>query len=177
MNERRRRGFALMTGFTLAAVLGVCLGFLATPGFAQTCAGEPSGTKLNVIIEGVRSDQGLMTVTLYPPDNGKFLRSKGEIAVLRIPSQAPSTNACLWLPGPGPYAVAVYDDLNENHRFDHTLVAPLEPYGFSNNPRLFLGPPSAGAARIEVSEAETTIHIQLRYPSGEGGDQAKTAGH
>jgi uncharacterized protein (DUF2141 family) len=165
-----------MTGFNLAAVVGVCLGSLATPVLAQACGGQPSGTKLKVVIDGVRGDQGLMTVTLYSPDNGKFLREKGEIAVLRAPSQAPSTDMCLWLPGPGPYAVAVYDDLNENHRFDHTLVAPLEPYGFSNNPRLLFGPPSAGAAKIDVAEGETTIHIQLRYPPGAGGDQAKTVG-
>jgi uncharacterized protein (DUF2141 family) len=71
---------------------------------------------------------------------------------------------CVWLPQPGAYAVAIYDDLNGNHRFDHTTFAPLEPYGFSNDPRLFLGPPSASAARFTAGPGETTIHIRLRYP-------------
>ena len=138
--------------------------------------GQPTGTKLNVVVDGVRTDQGLMTVTVYPPDRDKFLKADGEIGVWRIPSQTPSTEMCIWVPAPGPYDVAVYDDLNENHRFDHTLVAPLEPYGFSNNPRIFLGPPSAGAAKIDIAEGETTIHIQLRYPPAAGGDQSKSAG-
>lgn len=157
-------------------MLSACLGLLAAPALAQTCMGQPTGTKLNVVVDGVRSDQGLMTVTVYPPDRDKFLKSNGELGVWRTPAQPPSTEVCVWVPGPGSYDVAVYDDLNENHRFDHSLVAPLEPYGFSNNPRLFLGPPSAGAAKIEVAEGETTIHIQLRYPAGAGGDQGRTLG-
>lgn len=165
-----------MSRSRLIAVLSVCAGLLASPAIAQACMGDPSGTKLDIVIEGVRSDQGLMTVTVYPPDRGKFLKKNGEIGVWRTPSQAPSMEMCVWVPTPGPYDVAVYDDLNENHRFDHTLVAPLEPYGFSNNPRILLGPPSAGAAKIEVAEGETTIHIQLRYPPGAGADQGKAIG-
>jgi uncharacterized protein (DUF2141 family) len=106
-----------------------------------------------------------MTATLYPPEAGKFLKAKGEIAVWRVPAKAPATAMCVWLPGPGDYAVAVYDDLNGNRRFDHSAIAPLEPYGFSNDPRLFLGPPSANAARFKAGAGETTIHIRLRYPS------------
>ncbi|MBV8682259.1 MAG: DUF2141 domain-containing protein [Caulobacteraceae bacterium] len=156
------------------AVAGAAL--FAAPAFAQTCMGQPSGTKLDIVVDGVRSEQGLMTVTVYPPDKDKFLKAEGEIGVWRAPSQTPSTEMCVWVPGPGPYAVAVYDDLNENHRFDHTLAAPLEPYGFSNNPRLFLGPPSARSAKIDVAEGATTIHIQLRYPTGANGDPSKTLG-
>jgi uncharacterized protein (DUF2141 family) len=167
-----------MSRFKLIAVASACAGVLSTPALAQTCMGQPTGTKLDIVVDGVRSDQGLMTVTIYPPDRDKFLKANGEIGVWRIPSQTPSTEMCVWVPTPGPYAVAVYDDLNENHRFDHSLVAPLEPYGFSNNPRVLLGPPSAGAAKIDVAEGETTIHIQLRYPrgAGAGGDQGKAVG-
>jgi uncharacterized protein (DUF2141 family) len=154
-----------MSRSKLAMVLGACL-FCAARATAQTCAGQPTGTKLNIVIDGVRSDQGLMTATIYPPDDGKFLKANGEIAVWRVPAQAPTTEMCVWAPGPGPYDVVVYDDLNENHRFDHSAIAPLEPYGFSNNPRLFLGPPSAAAAKIDIVHGETTIHIQLRYPRG-----------
>lgn len=152
----------------------VCCGLLAEPALSQACEGQPTGTKLTIVIDGVRSDQGQMTATLYPPENGKFLRTRGEIAVWRVPAQTPATEMCVWVPAPGPYAVAVYADLNGNKKFDHSAIAPLEPYGFSNNPRLFLGPPSAGAAKFDVTQGETTIHIQLRYPAGEGQGVAPT---
>ncbi len=137
----------------------------AAPAMADPCQGEPTGTKLTLMVDGVRNDQGLMTATVYPPESGKFLKAKGEIAIWRVPAKAPSTPMCVWLPKPGAYAVAIYDDLNGNRRFDHSAIAPQEPYGFSNDPRLFLGPPSANAARFTVAPGETTIHIHLRYPS------------
>jgi uncharacterized protein (DUF2141 family) len=148
--------------FALTLVLG------AGPALAATCAGAPSATRLTIIVDGVKSDRGLMTATLYPPDNDRFLKPKGEITVWRVPAKAPDTEMCVYLPGPGEYAVAIYDDLNSNLRFDHSMFAPLEPYGFSNDPRLFLGPPSVSAARFEAGPGETTIHIRLRYPNGVG---------
>jgi uncharacterized protein (DUF2141 family) len=137
----------------------------ATPAFAQSCQGQPTATRLTIVVDGVRTDRGLMTATLYPPEPGKFLKAKGDIAVWRVPAKAPATAMCVWLPAPGAYAVAIYDDLNQNLRFDHTAIAPGEPYGFSNDPRLFLGPPSASAARFTAGPGETTIHIRLRYPA------------
>jgi uncharacterized protein (DUF2141 family) len=150
----------LLAPAALAVILAA-----GAPAAAEPCQGEPTGTKLDILIDGVRSDQGLMTATVYPAEAGRFLKAKGEIAVWRVPAKAPSTPMCVWLPRPGAYAVAIYDDLNGNHRFDHSAIAPQEPYGFSNDPRLFLGPPSASAARFTVEGGETTIHIRLRYPS------------
>jgi uncharacterized protein (DUF2141 family) len=148
-----------------AALLFVFAAGGAVPALADPCQGQPTGAKLTIIVDGVRNDQGLMTATVYPAEAGRFLKAKGEIAVWRVPAKAPSTEMCAWLPGPGAYAAAVYDDLNSNRRFDHSAIAPQEPYGFSNDPRLFLGPPSASAARFTVEGGETTIHIRLRYPS------------
>jgi uncharacterized protein (DUF2141 family) len=138
----------------------------AAPALAQTCQGAPTPTRLDIVVDGVRSERGLMTATVYPPTSGAFLKAKGEIAVWRVPAKAPATQMCVFLPAPGAYAVAIYDDLNGNLRFDHSAIAPLEPYGFSNDPRLFLGPPSASAARFTAGPGATTIHIRLRYPAG-----------
>jgi uncharacterized protein (DUF2141 family) len=153
---------------TLAAALAVAA--VGGSAVAQSaCEGQPTGVRLDIVVDGVRSDRGLMTATLYPPLNAKFLKPSGEIAVWRVPAKAPTTQMCIWLAAPGAYAVALYDDLNSNHRFDHTLVLPLEPYGFSNDPRLFLGPPSASAARFAVGPGGATIRIHLHYPAGVGG--------
>ena len=40
------------------------------------------------------------------------------------------------------YAVAIYHDKNSNDEFDTFLSIPQEKFGFSNDAKVFLGPPS-----------------------------------
>ncbi|MDE2357139.1 MAG: DUF2141 domain-containing protein [Alphaproteobacteria bacterium] len=141
----------------------------SAPSLAKpACQGEPTGARLKVVVDDVRADQGIMTVTLYPEESSKFLRAKGELAVWRRPARAPSTTVCAYLPGPGRYAVVVYDDLNSNLHFDHTLFAPREPYGFANNPKLYFVLPSVHAVSFSAGPGETVIHIRLVYPANLG---------
>ena len=132
----------------------------------ETCAGTPGGVRIDIVITGVRTDQGLMTATLYPASSAKFLKADGQLTVWRVPSQATATGMCVFAPGPGRYALAVYDDLNSNHHFDHTAFLPLEPYGFSDNPRLFLGLPSVASTAFTAGPSGADVHIDLRYPAG-----------
>ena len=128
------------------------------------CVGEPTGVKLNVIIEGIRDDRGLMTATLYGSDPGKFLQRDGELRVWREPAHAPSQELCVYLPGPGTYSVAIYHDANSNHHFDRGFLGPLEGYGFTRNPHLILGPPPLERTTFAAGEGETTVRIDMRYP-------------
>ncbi len=151
-----------------AALAGLLAGLALTPAAARgqaTCVGEPSGVKLKVVIEGVRSDAGIMTATLYGDDPKKFLKRDGELKVWRVPARSPVTDICVWLPGPGTYAMAVYHDAKLAHRFTQgPFGMPTQDYGFSRNPRLFLGPPSLNAAKVVAGEGETTTQIRLKYP-------------
>jgi uncharacterized protein (DUF2141 family) len=156
---------------TLAARSAVALmtALCAAPARADAqapveCQGEPSAARLHVIIEGVRDDRGEMTATLYGDDPAKFLKNGGELKVWRDPSQPPSQEMCVWLPGPGDYAMAIYQDSNGNHHFDHGMFGPTEAYGFSRNPHLYFGPPSVGQVKFAAGEGETTVHIRLHYP-------------
>jgi uncharacterized protein (DUF2141 family) len=153
-------------GLSTVAVAAFACFSAVSPARAEDCAGEPGAARLRVEVEGVRSDRGIMTATLYPDEPGKFLRAKGELAVWRLPAKSPVTSMCVWLPAPGRYALVVYDDLNSNLKFDHTTFSPLEPYGFSNNPRLYFILPSAHAVSFSAGTVDTTIHINLRYPAG-----------
>src|SRR5579859_4296637 len=129
------------------------------------CQGDPSDTKLHVIVQGVRSDEGVMTATLYGDDPVKFLRGAGELRVWREPAKAPVTEMCVWLPGPGNYAVAIYHDAKRAMRFTRgALGMPNQGYGFSRNPHLFLGPPSLAATTFPAETGETTVFVKLRYP-------------
>ncbi|HZL01322.1 MAG TPA: DUF2141 domain-containing protein [Caulobacteraceae bacterium] len=151
------------TAVVLAAiVVPATLAPLAASG--QPCEGAPTATRLNVVVEGVRSDKGLMTSSLYPDDRSQFLVTNGALKVWRVPAKAPVTTMCMWLKGAGTFAVAVYQDLNANHRLDIGALGPTEPYGFSNNPRIFLSKPSLDSVKFQAGAGETTIHVRLHNP-------------
>jgi uncharacterized protein (DUF2141 family) len=153
------------------SAVGLTMALAMAPGGASAqspreCQGEPTGAKLMIIVEGIHNARGDMTATLYGEDPAKFLKSHGELKVWRDPAQAPTQDMCIWLPGPGVYAVALYQDSNGSHHFDHGAFGPTEAYGFSRNPRLFFGPPSVGQVKFAAGEGDTTVHIRLRYPVG-----------
>jgi uncharacterized protein (DUF2141 family) len=155
-----------LTGATAGALLFAGLAVDPAPARAQaTCQGEPSDSKLHVIVQGVRDTGGLMTATLYGDDPTKFLKSAGELKVWREPAKAGTTEMCVWLPGPGTYAVAIYHDAKKAMRFTRgALGMPNQGYGFSRDPHLFLGPPALKSASFPAAAGETTVNITLRYP-------------
>jgi uncharacterized protein (DUF2141 family) len=129
------------------------------------CLGEPTATRLHITVEGVRSSDGVMTATLYGDDAHKFLKSGGDLKVWRYPAKAPTTSQCVYLPGPGSYAVAVYHDAKRAYRFvQGAFGLPTQDYGFSRNARIFFSPPSLSSAKFPAAEGDTTVVIRLRYP-------------
>lgn len=62
---------------------------------------------------------------------------------------------------PGTYAIGIFHDVNLNNRLDNYFFGvPKEQYGFSNDARGFMGPPSFEAASFEV-DGQTDIQISL----------------
>ena len=62
---------------------------------------------------------------------------------------------------PGTYAIGIFHDANLNNRLDNYFFGvPREQYGFSNNARGFMGPPSFEDAAFSV-EGKTEISITL----------------
>ena len=62
---------------------------------------------------------------------------------------------------PGTYAIGIFHDANLNNRLDNYFFGvPREQYGFSNNARGFMGPPSFEDAAFSV-EGKTEISINL----------------
>ncbi|HEY7807535.1 MAG TPA: DUF2141 domain-containing protein [Croceibacterium sp.] len=129
------------------------------------CTGPQSPVKLFVDVEGIRSSDGLIAVTLYADDSSKFLAHHGSLYVGRVPAHSGATSVCIHVPRPGIYALAVYHDANANRHYDRTGVGlPAEGYGFSNNPKVFLGMPAWKSVRLEVPKTGTHTAIRLRYP-------------
>jgi uncharacterized protein (DUF2141 family)/tetratricopeptide (TPR) repeat protein len=117
----------------------------------------PQG-ELSVNIVGLKPSEGEVRVALFDSEKD-FLQNpfKAGIAVV-------DGTQCRWqLNGlaSGWYAVAVYQDKNGNGKLDRNMLGiPLEPYGFSNNARGILGPPSFRDARFQI--AGSSIRIEVR---------------
>ena len=62
---------------------------------------------------------------------------------------------------PGTYAIGIFHDANLNNRLDNYFFGvPREQYGFSNDARGFLGPPSFDDAAFSVAgRAEIAITL------------------
>ncbi len=64
---------------------------------------------------------------------------------------------------PGIYAVKVFHDINSDRKLNTSWVGwPQEPYGFSNDAPVNMGPPSFKLAAITVKEGVQTTRINLR---------------
>jgi uncharacterized protein (DUF2141 family) len=129
------------------------------------CTGTPSSSWLNVVVEGVRNATGQIAVTLYADDSRKFLAHHGSLYVGRVDARSGSTRACIFVPQPGVYALALYHDENANREFDRSgLGLPVEGFGFSNNPATLAGLPSFRSVRLNVPRSNLTTRVQMRYP-------------
>jgi len=155
-----------MAGFVVLA-LGLSAGF---PAFAAVQSGtacdapgvSAPAARLLVTVTNIRHSGGNITFTLYGDDPARFLAHRGKIGLIRVPVTANTVTGCFALSEPGTYAVAIYDDANNNHRFDRTMVGlPAEDYGFSDNPRIILAPPGLHAASFAAGPGDTHITIAL----------------
>jgi uncharacterized protein (DUF2141 family) len=150
-----------------AAAAGLALGLagMASAGAPRGCTGPASKTWLNLSIEQVRSSGGVITLTLYPDDQAKFLAPKGSLYVTRIKARAGTMGACIYLPKPGTYALALYHDENGNGKVDRNAIGiPQEGFGFSNNPTILMSAPSLKSVRFSVTGASSSGRIQMKYP-------------
>jgi uncharacterized protein (DUF2141 family) len=129
------------------------------------CTGTPSATWINVVAEGLHNGNGLLAITLYADNASKFLVHHGSLYVGRVNASAGTTRACIFVPRPGVYALALYHDENANRKFDRSgLGLPAEGYGFSNNPPTLAGLPSFRSVRLNIPRTGLTTRIQMKYP-------------
>lgn len=156
------------TVLTLSA-LGLAL-MAAAPAGAQGgapagCTGAPSATWVNLTIEGLRNSNGVVTIAPYPDDATKFLKPRGSLANGRVRARAGVVQACIFLPEPGAYGLALYHDENANGKVDKNgLGIPKEGFGFSNNPRIFFSAPSFKKVRVVISGPGASLRIRMKYP-------------
>jgi uncharacterized protein (DUF2141 family) len=146
----------------LAAGLAAVLAVVAGPA-ARASAAEPDRIRVHVL--GLRNDAGKVRCLLFSSEYGwpgdadkaaglRDVRPRGREALCEFDN-----------PGPGRFAVSYLHDENDNDRMDRgALGIPTEGYGFSNDARGFLAPPSFRAASFQHEAGAQDVRVHTSYP-------------
>jgi len=128
----------------------------------RTCQATPY--HIHVIVQQVRSNHGNVAALLYGDNPDDFLARGKRLAKIRVPAKKGSVAICLPAPHPGIYAVGIYHDENDNKKFDKSWIGlPVEGFGVSNNPDIFLLPPSHAESSFKIQGTDTTVKINIQY--------------
>jgi uncharacterized protein (DUF2141 family) len=116
---------------------------------------------LTVELQHVTPNAGPVMVAVYDKAENFPAPGKG-LAGQSIEVHGDSAVAVFHGLAAGRYAVAAYQDLNRNGKFDKNFLGlPTEPYGFSKDARGSLGPPSFDAAAVDLpGTAKVTINLR-----------------
>ena len=128
--------------------------------FAQSpCPG------IHVNILNIKNSTGTVACSLFESPDGfphEYLRSATNVMVIKI-RKAQARCDFEDIP-PGNYAMAVVHDENMNGKLDTNLLGiPTEGYGFSNDPKGFIGPPSFSAASFSYNGENIDLTMSLHY--------------
>lgn len=160
----RRAGVALALSIGALTPLAASAPAMAETSPPANCIGKArTGVWINVVAENMRSSDGLLAITVYEDNRGKFLAKGGSILVARFDAQKGATRGCVFVPKTGVYAIALYHDENGNQKFDRNPL-PQEGYGFTNNPSTIAGIPAFSSVRLNVPKTNLTTRITMKYP-------------
>lgn len=116
-----------------------------------------------VVIDGISPGKGEVVLELFLDAAGFPDGSPKRTLTRRVPASAPKVEVAFENLPPGRYAIALYQDANENQRLDtHLFGYPTERFGFSRNPKVLLGPPSHSEVEFEWSPDQQAVHILLK---------------
>ena len=139
-------------------------------GEAALCVPGAERPALLVEVTGLKDRAGELRVELYPDTDPEFLGDKEKLlregkTFRRIIFPVPASGhplACLGVPAPGRYALAVIHDRAAARKF----AFRRDGIGFPGDPHLFLGQPPASKAWITVGPGVNRLKVRLQYYDG-----------
>ena len=123
-----------------------------------------SNNNLTVNIHGLKNRTGQVCLSLFsssrgfPNDGSRALEAR----CINLKEATPViTFQNLRL---GSYAVAVFHDFNNDGIFNvNGIGIPKEGFGFSRNPKIFMGVPKFEDAVVIIASSKNNIQIELKY--------------
>ena len=131
--------------------------------FTLETRGQSIPTTLQLSITGANSDAGSIRVLIFSEPSGFPDQVSNSV---RNMSTAPKSGKASFkltdLPV-GTYAIGVIHDEDNNGKLSTNAVGyPIEKFGFSNNPKVYFGPPSFEKAAFVLGKSPVSVEINLR---------------
>ena len=121
---------------------------------------QPLNHSIVVTVSDIKPSKGSIFIALYDVNN--FLTTTYSLTKVVVAGKVTTQQITLPTVPTGTYAIAVYQDVNNNRQLDKNFVGlPVEPFGFSNNVRPVFSAPSFGEVKFRHSNQATALHISL----------------
>jgi uncharacterized protein (DUF2141 family) len=132
---------------------------LATAGFALAVAPRAEAEPVvKITVTGIKAPHGFMMIALHDEKGW----SGAPLARVRVAVGGANFTTVLAAPAPGRYGVKLFHDVNGDGKMDTNIVGfPTEPFGFSNNAPVRLGPPNFADAAFDIGPSGTAQVITL----------------
>ena len=130
---------------------------------AAVAAVPALSASIDLAISGLRSEKGNVLICLsanpeYFPDCSEDRKARK----LKI-SASEADRVQIAGVKPGTYAVALIHDENANGKMDLRLFLPREGFGFTNNPKIGMGPPKFKSAQFTVGSDDASHAVRMKY--------------
>ena len=131
--------------------------------FALETLGQSNPTNLQVSISGASSDTGSIRILVFSKPSGFPDQVKQAVRSISLPSKNGKASFKLTDLPTGTYAIGVIHDQDNNGKLSTNAVGyPTEKFGFSNNPKVYFGPPSFEKATFVLGKTAVLVEISLR---------------
>lgn len=132
--------------------------FILAVMLAAGCCSIARGQQLTLKVTNVSESKGHIRVAIFNSEADFLQKPVAAFAVEAV--QGEVVIPCSGLPK-GTYAITLFHDLNDNGYMDTgSMGIPTEDYGFSNNAKPVMGPPSYEKCCFTLDE-ELTMEIKL----------------
>ncbi|MDB5281536.1 MAG: hypothetical protein JWO06_611 [Bacteroidota bacterium] len=121
----------------------------------------PDNSPLTLTVSNLETHTAPIIVGVYGPDNN-FPGEQDQLKVYTFRPNGEVLNAQITDLPYGEYAMAIYQDVNENGKIDKNWVGiPTEPYGFSNNVIPHFKAPSFEDCKFDYNSDSPPVEITL----------------
>ena len=131
--------------------------------FTLETLGQSTQTNLQVSISGASSDVGSIRILVFSKPSGFPDQVKQAVRSISLPPKSGKASFKLTDLPAGTYAIGVIHDQDNNGKLSTNAVGyPTEKFGFSNNPKVYFGPPSFEKAAFVLGKTALSLEIDLR---------------
>jgi len=131
--------------------------------FTLETRGQSTPTTLQLSITGANSDAGSIRVLIFSEPSGFPDQVSNSVRSMSIAPKSGKASFKLTDLPVGTYAIGVIHDEDNNGKLSTNAVGyPIEKFGFSNNPKVYFGPPSFEKAAFVLGKSPVSVEINLR---------------